>query len=109
MAVSIAAIGIKGLNFGIDFKGGTQINFRTPQPTALEEVRGEAAKVGQAGAVIQGRGQSVDGRYTNFQIRTESLSSEEQNVLQQEPRGRCRCDRVRREERLRELRPPDSE
>ena len=33
--------------------------------------------------MIQGRGQSVEGRYTNFQIRTESLTSEEQNVLQQ--------------------------
>ncbi|HEU0245854.1 MAG TPA: protein translocase subunit SecD [Gaiellaceae bacterium] len=84
LAVSIAAIGINGLNLGIDFEGGTQINFRTPQPTALEEVRGEAAKIGQASAVIQGRGQAVDDKYTSFQIRTESLTSEEQNRLQQE-------------------------
>ncbi|HSF60990.1 MAG TPA: protein translocase subunit SecD [Gaiellaceae bacterium] len=84
LALSIAAIGIKGLNLGIDFEGGTQINFRTPQPTALEEVRGEAAKIGQANAVIQGRGPAVDDKYTSFQIRTESLRSEEQNRLQQE-------------------------
>ena len=83
VALSIAAIAYNGLNLGIDFKGGTQIAFRTPQPTSLEEVRSEAAGIGQAGAVIQGRGASVDGNYTNFQIRTESLSSEEQSTLQQ--------------------------
>jgi len=83
MVLSIAAIAVKGLNLGIDFKGGTQIAFRTPTPTSLEEVRNQAAEIGQAGAVIQGRGASVDGKYTNFQIRTESLTSEEQNTLQQ--------------------------
>jgi SecD/SecF fusion protein len=84
LAIAIGAIAVKGLNLGIDFEGGTQINFRTPQPTALEDVRSEAASIGQANAVIQGRGQSVDGRYTNFQIRTESLTIGEQNTLQQE-------------------------
>ncbi|HLG09337.1 MAG TPA: protein translocase subunit SecD [Gaiellaceae bacterium] len=83
MVLSIAAIAVRGLNLGIDFKGGTQIAFRTPTPTSLEEVRNQAAEIGQAGAVIQGRGASVDGKYTNFQIRTESLTSEEQNTLQQ--------------------------
>ena len=34
--------------------------------------------------MIQGRGESVDGRYTNFQIRTESLTLAEQNALSQE-------------------------
>ena len=35
-------------------------------------------------AVIQGRGASVDGEYTSFQIRTESLPIAEQNELQQD-------------------------
>ncbi len=80
--ISVAAIAFLGLNFGIDFKGGTQISFRTPEPTSLEEVRLQAADIGQAGAVIQGRGESTEGKYTNFQIRTESLTSAEQNELQ---------------------------
>ena len=84
VALALAAIAIQGLNLGIDFKGGTQLTFRTPEPTSLEEVRSEAAKVGQAGAVIQGRGESTDGRYTNFQIRTESLTIAEQNRLEDE-------------------------
>ena len=80
---SVIAIAAIGLNFGIDFKGGTQIDFRTPQPTSLEDVRAEAAAIGQSNAVIQGRGESTDGHYTNFQIRTESLTTAEQNELQE--------------------------
>jgi SecD/SecF fusion protein len=84
VAISIGALAVNGLNLGIDFKGGTQITFETPQPTALEEVRAEAAKIGQAGAVIQGRGEAANGRYTSFSIRTETLSQPEQNQLQRE-------------------------
>jgi SecD/SecF fusion protein len=84
LALAIGAIAILGLNLGIDFRGGTQVAFRTPEPTSLERVRTEAAKIGQAAAVIQGTGASTDGNYTSFQIRTESLTNAEQNELQQE-------------------------
>jgi SecD/SecF fusion protein len=80
----VAAIVFLGLNLGIDFEGGTEITFRTPQPTALEDVREVAANIGQEGAVIQGRGTSVEDTYTSFQIRTESLVVAEQNELQQD-------------------------
>jgi SecD/SecF fusion protein len=83
VAFSLLALGVKGLNLGIDFEGGTQITFRTPQPTSLQSVREEAAKIGQENAVIQGRGQSSGDRYRNFQIRTESLTVAEQNDLTQ--------------------------
>jgi SecD/SecF fusion protein len=83
IAISLVAIGVKGLNLGIDFKGGTQITFSTPQPTSLEQVRSEAANIGHAGAVIQGRGQSTGDQYSRFQIRTESLTTAAQNELQQ--------------------------
>ena len=82
VAVSLGALAVKGLNLGIDFQGGTQLTFKTPQPTALDEVRKQAASIGQAGAVIQGRGPSQGSKYTSFQIRTESLSTDEQNKLQ---------------------------
>ncbi|HXF98829.1 MAG TPA: protein translocase subunit SecD [Gaiellaceae bacterium] len=84
LALCLGAIVLKGLNLGIDFKGGTEIDFRTPQPTSLETIRAETAKIGQANAVIQGRGDAVNGRYRSFQIRTEALSTAEQNRLQQE-------------------------
>src|SRR5574342_507910 len=49
VAVSLGALAVKGLNLGIDFQGGTQLTFKTPQPTALDEVRKQAASIGQAG------------------------------------------------------------
>ena len=82
VAISLVALGARGLNLGIDFEGGTQITFKTTAPTSLEQVRAQAAQIGQADAVIQGRGTSENGKYTNFQIRTESLSVGEQNKLQ---------------------------
>ena len=82
IAISIAAIGVRGLNLGIDFKGGTQMTFKTSQPQALDTVRAQASRIGQADAVIQGRGSAVGGKYTSFQIRTKALSTAEQNTLQ---------------------------
>jgi SecD/SecF fusion protein len=82
LAVSIAAIALLGLNLGIDFEGGTQLGFRTPEPTSLEQVRSEAAKIGKADAVIQGRGQATGDQYTRFQIRSETLTVDEQNELE---------------------------
>jgi SecD/SecF fusion protein len=87
VALSIGAIALFGLNLGIDFRGGSQLSFSTPEPTSLEEVRSQAAQFGQAGAVIQGRGASTEDRYTLFQIRTESLTVDEQNELEGELRA----------------------
>jgi SecD/SecF fusion protein len=81
LAIAIGAIAVMGLNLGIDFEGGTQVRFTTPQPTALDTVREQAATIGQENAVIQGRGDAVDDRYTRFQIRTEALSTAEQDEL----------------------------
>jgi SecD/SecF fusion protein len=82
MAIAIVSLGAKGLNLGIDFEGGTQITFSTPQPTSLEQVRSLAAEIGKGDAVIQGRGSATGGeRYSNFQIRTESLRPAEQDEL----------------------------
>ncbi len=82
LAIAILAIGIKGLNLGIDFEGGTQLSFKTSTPVALEDVRAAAADVGQADAVIQGRGATTDGGYQDFQIRTETLTTDEARQLQ---------------------------
>ena len=32
VVVALASIGVKGLNLGIDFEGGTEVSFTTPQP-----------------------------------------------------------------------------
>jgi SecD/SecF fusion protein len=82
LALAVASIIFKGLNLGIDFRGGSQINFETSQRTAVEEVRSELASLGRADAVIQGRGERVGNGYTSFQIKTASLDAGEQTTLQ---------------------------
>ncbi|HYZ18558.1 MAG TPA: protein translocase subunit SecD [Gaiellaceae bacterium] len=82
--ISIVSLGVRGLNLGIDFKGGTQATFSTPQPQSVDDVRSEARSIDSefARAVIQGRGAQTEGKYRDFQIRTESLAPEEQTRLQ---------------------------
>jgi SecD/SecF fusion protein len=81
IVLSIISIAVKGLNFGIDFDGGSQISFETPTATSVEEVRQVASEVVPASAVVQGRGEPVGGEYTTFQIRTEPLTQAEQDDL----------------------------
>jgi SecD/SecF fusion protein len=81
LVIAVGAIIFKGLNLGIDFEGGSQVSFETPEPASVEEVRQEMADIGRADAVIQGRGDETDGEYTQFQIKTDSLTTAEQNEL----------------------------
>ena len=78
------SLGVRGLNLGIDFKGGTQITFKTPQAHSTDEIRKIAAApdVDRPDAIVQGRGKSVNGNYTTWQVRTRALSQAEQNAFQ---------------------------
>ena len=81
VAVGAVSLGVRGLNLGIDFKGGSQITFKTTHPVALDDVRKLTANIGRSDAVIQGRGKSFAGSYESFQIRTKSLSGPDQATL----------------------------
>ena len=62
IGVSIVALVVKGLNLGIDFKGGVQITFTTPKADSRSrDVRDQTAAIGHGDAVVQGRG-NVDRR-----------------------------------------------
>jgi SecD/SecF fusion protein len=75
LALGAGALGIRGLNLGIDFKGGTQLTFKTPAPHTTGDVRNVMKAQGYGDAVIQGRGSATNGdQYKNFQIRTKALS-----------------------------------
>ncbi len=82
IVASILLIIFRGLNFGIDFEGGSQASFTTAAPTSVERVRQVASEVVPANAVVQGRGDATGDQYTSFQIRTESLTQEQQAELQ---------------------------
>ena len=71
------ALVVRGLNLGIDFKGGSQLTFKTPAAHTTGDVRQVLKAQGYGDAVIQGRGSAVNSdQYKTFQIRTKALSSE---------------------------------
>jgi SecD/SecF fusion protein len=79
IAISIGSLIFKGLNLGIDFRGGTQMTLQTQQPTDVEAVRQKVEGLGVGEAVVQGRGQELaGGRFEEFQIKTEPLTNPEQ-------------------------------
>jgi SecD/SecF fusion protein len=80
--ISFISLGVRGLNLGIDFKGGVQITFQTPTYTSLERVRDQTRAIGRADAVVQGRGTSQGSdSYKSFQIRLKVLKPAEQTRL----------------------------
>jgi SecD/SecF fusion protein len=80
--ISFASLGVRGLNLGIDFKGGVQITFKTAKPTSLEAVRNQTRAIGRADAVVQGRGTATGSdSYKSFQIRLKKLNPREQARL----------------------------
>ncbi|MDQ5820252.1 MAG: protein translocase subunit SecD, partial [Actinomycetota bacterium] len=88
VVLSFGAVGAKGLNLGIDFRGGTQVTFKTRAPQLVDDVRAEAAKVGQGGALIQGRGKKTGESYQSFHLRTRSLEPGQLRQLQTDLRER---------------------
>jgi SecD/SecF fusion protein len=79
----VIALGVRGLNLGIDFKGGSQLTFNTSQPLSTGTVQSFMAQNGQPDAVVQGVGKSVDSKFVDWQVRANTLKSGEQRTLTQ--------------------------
>lgn len=71
MIASLALILIKGIKFGVDFTGGTQLQVKFTHPMRTEALRRALAKIGQADASIQTFGGSDE-----FLIRVEAGRTE---------------------------------
>lgn len=74
--VIVAAVSLisMGLNFGVDFTGGTQMDIKTKSGTTIEVVRGVFGKYGYPEAQIQQSG-------TNFIIKTPKLDSAKKDEI----------------------------
>lgn len=58
--VGIGALVVKGLNFGLDFTGGTLIELQYEQAADLERIKEELAQAGYTDAVVQSFGATTD-------------------------------------------------
>ncbi|SDG87506.1 preprotein translocase subunit SecF [Pseudomonas benzenivorans] len=58
--IALGSLAIKGLNFGLDFTGGTQIELAYEQPADLAQVRQQLAGAGYADAVVQSFGATTE-------------------------------------------------
>jgi len=83
LLVSSTSLIAKGLNLGIDFKGGTQIAFKTTQPIQQGTVSDIVVNAtGERSASVVGTGHAVgSGKYEGFQIRLRKTSEKVQTNL----------------------------
>ena len=58
--VAVGSLATKGLNFGVDFTGGTVMEVRYPQPPNLDKIRAAVARLSFADASVQTFGTSRD-------------------------------------------------
>ena len=58
--VALGSLATKGLNFGLDFTGGTLVELGYEQPANLEQVRSQLRSAGYADAVVQSFGATTD-------------------------------------------------
>jgi SecD/SecF fusion protein len=80
--IGALSLGVRGLNFGIDFKGGAQFTFKTAQPVSIATVRKQPAAIGRSDAVVQGRGKLTGSdSYSAYQIQLKKLTIPQQNEL----------------------------
>ncbi len=58
--ISLGSLAVKGLNFGLDFTGGTLIELAYEKPAELNQVREQLRSAGFADAMVQSFGASTD-------------------------------------------------
>ncbi|MEG1435013.1 protein translocase subunit SecD [Gordonibacter sp.] len=74
IAASFVVVGVRGLNFGIEFVGGTSIAFHGTGEVSTEDMRGAFDKAGEPDAVVQTT--NADGQ-EGFLVRTTTTSAED--------------------------------
>ena len=73
IVAAFAVVGIRGMNFGIEFQGGTSISIHGTSDVTIEQVRDAFADAGESDAVVQTT--SADGQ-EGFLVRTADTSAE---------------------------------
>lgn len=84
--ICIGALGVRGLNMGLDFTGGTRMAVVTKQPATVDEMRTILVKADPtlSGAVVRGEGSQTGSTYSTFQIDAKEISPAKVQTIQQE-------------------------
>lgn len=78
VAVIVVVVGVRGINFGIEFIGGTSIAFHGTGDVAIDQVRDAFSDEGEGDAVVQTT--KTDGE-EGFLVRTASTSAEDATAV----------------------------
>ena len=83
--VAIGLIGVRGLNFGLDFTGGTRIAIVTEEPTTVAQIRTVLTETDADLRTAVVRGQSATGgtTYQEFQVDAQEIGPESVSELGQ--------------------------
>jgi len=77
LTISIAYLGIHGLNLGIDFAGGTVVQIKFKEQTSIDKIRDSLRQLNLEGSSIQNVGARSD---NEFLLRTDLSSSDLKGV-----------------------------
>lgn len=83
IAVSVASLAVKGLDFGLEFQEGTRITVSFEQPPALGDLRDAVTEAGYSNAQIQQTANVAGSSVEGFQIQVPMLSNAQQVELRE--------------------------
>ncbi len=86
MILCIGTLGVRGLNLGLDFTGGTRMAVVIAKPATVEEIRGVLTEVDGdlRTAVVRGEGEQTGSTFTAFQVDAKEIPANEiQTIAQQ--------------------------
>ncbi|WP_328363953.1 protein translocase subunit SecD [Streptomyces sp. NBC_00445] len=75
IVVAVAGIGLRGLDFGVEFTGGRLVQYSTSRPVDVDAARTAVTEAGFPRAVVQ---ESGDG---DISVRTGELSNDQQHTI----------------------------
>jgi SecD/SecF fusion protein len=87
LVIGAISLGTTGLNEGIDFTGGSKLDFSTSRPATVTQVTSAATSAGVSDPVVKGltaTGNAQGNTYTRFEVESHFLTSSESNRLQTE-------------------------
>ncbi len=80
--ISMVYLAVRGINYGIDFKGGTEMQVKFSQPVSIDQIRTsiEGLSLGEVGVQAFGEGNELIIRFQGIQGATDKETNEKLNA-----------------------------